>query len=311
MLIAIVSLLTNFSLTLTALVRGYRPVRYVVLGQAIAAAGTVLRMGESMGWLPFTPVSGEAILGGIAYVSALCFFAAISRRVAFSVALPLACEDEVQAESAKPAVTGYTGPARRVLILEDTPAHRHWLEHLLSGLGFKVRGAASLQEARDWIAAEAFDLALLDQWLPDGTAYDLLPELSSAVPAILITAMAPAPPPGLAPALRFAATLLKPVAGDELLETIGRMLDLAWIEADAGTTDAAGTAPPLTAMPAADSLAELRSLAKAGAVYEIEEWIDRIRRTAPECSGWLMQVEDRLAVLDFEGIVVLAEREAP
>jgi signal transduction histidine kinase/CheY-like chemotaxis protein len=232
-------------------------------------------------------------------------------RFGFSLELPVAQEDEVPAELAKPGAVGYAGPTRRVLLMEDTAAHRRLLEHLLSDLGFEVRGAASLTEARGLIAAQAFDLALLDQWLPDGTAYDLLPELAGApgarLPAILISAMPPAPPPGLDPSLRFEAILLKPLAGDELLEAMGRVLDLDWIGAESGMVDRDDTAPVSASGPAADSRAELRDLAEAGAVYEIEEWVARARLAAPRCEGWLKQVETRLAVLDFEGIAALAD----
>lgn len=161
----------------------------------------------------------------------------VGSRFGFTLELPLAAQDEVPVKFATTTVQGYEGPTRRILVLDDTAAHRLLLEHLLSDLGFEVRGVSTLRAAREQLAVEDFDLALLDQCLPDGSAWDLLSELSPGLPAILISAMPPAPPPGLAAALRFEAVLLKPLVSDELLDAMGRVLGLRWVETEVETAD--------------------------------------------------------------------------
>ncbi|MGI9211440.1 MAG: hybrid sensor histidine kinase/response regulator [Methylococcaceae bacterium] len=224
----------------------------------------------------------------------------VGSRFQFSIELPLALEDAIPVELKAFDITGYTGPTRRILLLDDTDAHRSLLEHLLSDLGFEVRGAATLKDARQLMLANTFDLAILDQWLPDGNAYELLPTLTLELPAILVSAMPPAPPPGLEPGLTFKAILLKPVTGEELLDTISRVLDLRWIH---------DTSEVVSEGPSGD-LAELEALAKAGAVYEIEAWIEQARQVDPASADWVMRLEQRFAVLDFEGIAKLAAAKA-
>ncbi|MEY4194086.1 MAG: hypothetical protein RLZZ226_454 [Pseudomonadota bacterium] len=228
----------------------------------------------------------------------------------FSVALPLAREADVEMSLGNNPVQGYEGYTRRILLLEDTAAHRQLLEHLLSDLGFEVRGAGSLQEARKRMEQELFDLALLDQWLPDGTAHDLLPELArvktGAVPAILVSAMPAAPPPGFDASFQFEAILLKPVVLKELLDVLGRALDLRWIHVQ---TVGENHPQPVARAPSSwGNLAELIALADAGSVYEIEEWVADARQDASQYRDWLDQVEVLVTELDFEGIMALAER---
>jgi len=55
-------------------------------------------------------------------------------------------------------------------------------------------------------------------------------------------------------------------------------------------------------------LAELAALAGEGAIYELEDWIARAQRLGHPDAALLSAVEQRLAVLDFEGLQALAAR---
>jgi len=85
--------------------------------------------------------------------------------------------------------------AKAILLLEDDPVSLEFLSAALAPLDALVRTAMTLQQARALLAAQAFDLLLLDLALPDGAGLDLLTEVRSgtgptrcAVPALALSA---------------------------------------------------------------------------------------------------------------------------
>jgi hypothetical protein len=100
--------------------------------------------------------------------------------------------------------------------------------------------------------------------------------------------------------------LLKPVHGREILECVGGLLGLEWRRAvgisDGPEPDGPENAKNRQQPPSAVECAELAGLAQQGAVYEIEEWIARMRQSRPECRAFCREVEACLAALDFDGI---------
>lgn len=92
----------------------------------------------------------------------------------FRLRVTLAVADEAEVPALLPdlRVQGCTGPRRRLLVVEDHPANRCWLEQLFAELGFTVHAVSSVAEAHQVLAQQAVDLALPDQRLPDGSAWD-------------------------------------------------------------------------------------------------------------------------------------------
>jgi hypothetical protein len=76
----------------------------------------------------------------------------------------------------------------RVLLVEDDKVDQMAFERFVKreNLPYDCEIAGSIAEARDTLAAERFDVALVDYLLGDGTALDLLGE-AGEVPAIVIT----------------------------------------------------------------------------------------------------------------------------
>lgn len=70
------------------------------------------------------------------------------------------------------------------LIVEDNPETRSWLQTCLHGAfsDASISAADTLQSARTLVAAESFDLALVDLGLPDGSGLDLIAELKQGQP---------------------------------------------------------------------------------------------------------------------------------
>jgi DNA-binding NtrC family response regulator len=68
-----------------------------------------------------------------------------------------------------------------ILQVEDDSDVRKIVELILTDIA-EVIPAASLREAREWLAKEQFNLVLLDVGLPDGSGLTLLPEIKHAHP---------------------------------------------------------------------------------------------------------------------------------
>jgi two-component system response regulator PilR (NtrC family) len=78
-----------------------------------------------------------------------------------------------------------------VLVVEDEPFSRQFLEMILKDVGCKYVGASSVGEGRGCLEASTPDLAILDIQLPDGTGLEIfewLREHDPSVPVIIITA---------------------------------------------------------------------------------------------------------------------------
>lgn len=80
----------------------------------------------------------------------------------------------------------------RLLLLEDDQSLIDGLVYALTKEGFALDVAMTVREARAQLAAQAYDLLLLDQTLPDGSGLALCEEVragGNAVPIIFLTAM--------------------------------------------------------------------------------------------------------------------------
>jgi DNA-binding NtrC family response regulator len=73
-----------------------------------------------------------------------------------------------------------------ILIVDDEPAIRLGLSRYLTKVGYVVREAANLSEARDAVASQRLDAVLLDQKLPDGNGIDWISDLRADLHDIAI-----------------------------------------------------------------------------------------------------------------------------
>jgi DNA-binding NtrC family response regulator len=86
-----------------------------------------------------------------------------------------------------------SAPARgRVLVVEDEAEVRKTLHRLLTRMGHSARGAASAEEADQWLASERFDVLLLDIELPrmSGTEFlEWAQKRDPELPVIMLTGL--------------------------------------------------------------------------------------------------------------------------
>ncbi|AKS41633.1 response regulator [Wenzhouxiangella marina] len=96
----------------------------------------------------------------------------------------------------------------KALIIEDLPAARAWLEAALNEAfpGISVACTESCSGAREWLAQDRPDLALVDLGLPDGDGTALIAAIKRAHPdALCVVASTFADDAHLFPALRAGA----------------------------------------------------------------------------------------------------------
>lgn len=80
--------------------------------------------------------------------------------------------------------------AKCILLVDDEPDVLQICARALSKAGYDVRAADSAGQARNYLAVERFDLAILDIHMPDEDGISLLGyahTIDPALPAILIT----------------------------------------------------------------------------------------------------------------------------
>jgi len=80
---------------------------------------------------------------------------------------------------------------QKILIVDDEPDIRELLEITLGRMKLETRSARDVNEAREWLGREPFDLCLTDMRLPDGTGLELVQFIQQRyphVPVAMITA---------------------------------------------------------------------------------------------------------------------------
>jgi DNA-binding NtrC family response regulator len=116
-----------------------------------------------------------------------------------------------------------------VLIVEDEPDTLASLADLLKQKRFQPLTASCLKEAREISAAERVDAILLDEYLPDGSGIDWVPELRLAFPSMAIIVITGGGDiPTAVKAMRQGADdfLTKPIHVDELIVVLERSMEL-------------------------------------------------------------------------------------
>jgi two-component system, OmpR family, catabolic regulation response regulator CreB len=93
-------------------------------------------------------------------------------------------------KSSQPSSAANSSGAPCVLVVEDEPSIRDNILWALESEGFRAVACATLQAAREALAAETPALMLLDIGLPDGHGFDFCRELrrTSNLPVIFLTA---------------------------------------------------------------------------------------------------------------------------
>jgi len=155
----------------------------------------------------------------------------------FELMVPLAEAQAVAAVPIERVVTGYEGPRKKVLIVDDTAANRSLVVDFLKSLDFAMGeaqdGNAGLEQAR----VTQPDLILMDNVMPvlnglEATRRLRVQPAFQSIPIIGISASASPVDRQRSLAAGADEFLNKPIDFNELLEKIGSVLHLTWTYRD-------------------------------------------------------------------------------
>jgi PAS domain S-box-containing protein len=173
--------------------------------------------------------------------SGSCFF--------FEIELPIEITDDQQ--SLYPEVhslhgggfpVSYTGPTKRILIVDDVKENRLLLNDLLEPVGFDLDVAENGHEALRMIQAQAYDLVLSDVIMPFMSGYELVEAIRSdpkiaSTPIFAISASLLQLSAMEKQRMRqFDSFIAKPVNAKDLFEAIRIPLRLDWIYTETSDT---------------------------------------------------------------------------
>jgi CheY-like chemotaxis protein len=194
----------------------------------------------------------------------------------FELDLPVVQARTTEAIS-ESVVTGYEGPRRTVLVVDDVAANRMVLGDMLAPLGFQIAEAANGREGVERAGSLHPDLILMDAVMPETDGLEATRHLRrlpgfADVAIIAISANASGANAATALAAGANAFLSKPIDLKALLAQIGDLLQLQWTRElrESGPAARHDRPEPLLAPPAQE-LAVLHRLALLGNMRDIAQ----------------------------------------
>ncbi|MRW90022.1 response regulator [Duganella sp. FT80W] len=180
--------------------------------------------------------------------------------------------------------TGYRGPRRRILVVDNERVDRELLFNILQPLGFEVEQAESGLECLDLYTSFQPDLILMDLAMHgmDGweASYILRRKRMSTVPIAIVSANAFDKGMENPAGIRAEDFFIKPVNVSELLDWIGARLSLEWITEAPAAPPAAATSQEMV-FPPPEAMTALRELIRIGYVRGIKNKLDEIGALDP------------------------------
>ncbi len=211
-------------------------------------------------------------------------------------------------DDARQRRTGYLGPRRRVLAVDNEEADRRLLLDLLQPLGFELTAAASGEEALALLSQPGvgFDAVFMDLAMPGIDGWETIRRLRAAghtMPLAVVSANAfdkrlendvGLPPEDF---------LVKPVRMTELLDWLGRHLGLQWTLAAPVAPVAHAQAPgAVAATPPPALLRALHDAVGMGHVRGIGRQIDAIEAADPAHAAFAERMRLLARQFQFEAM---------
>jgi CheY-like chemotaxis protein len=191
--------------------------------------------------------------------------------------------------------SGYAGPRRTILVVDNEEADRQLLADLLQPLGFLIEGAANGEDGLTRAAALQPDAIFMDLAMPGIDGWETIRRLRSSddaalaqVPVAVVSANAVDQGLDNDVGLPPADFLVKPVRLPTLLDWLGRRLEIDWLE------DAVAPAPVPSedagAVPTSDHLRALLQLVGLGYLRGITRKLDEIEAAEPDSTRYVARL---------------------
>ena len=185
---------------------------------------------------------------------------------------------------------GYLGARRRLLVVDNEEIDRELLRNVLEPLGFELRQAASglhcLERLRDFSP----DAILMDLAMPGIDGWETIRRIRakqlSDAPVAIVSANAFEKATDNVLGIAAEDFILKPVRKSDLLDWLGRVLALQWIEVPQRAASGALMSPVVAAvvpmvLPSPERLRSLQELIELGYFRGIVKQLDEIAANDP------------------------------
>jgi PAS domain S-box-containing protein len=210
-------------------------------------------------------------------------------------------------------ITGYVGPRRTVLVVDDIAENRAVMRDLLEELDLVVVEAVNGRQALASVESQRFDLLLMDIFLPEMDGLEVIrrlrrrPELTD-LPVIAVSASASNSDARSCLDAGANAFLPKPVDERALLEQIGKLLRIEWIR-ESPLTDAAARAPgqPFV-IPPREEMKVLHDMALQGSMRDIAGRAAYVAALDERYRPFADQLLSLASQFQSEAILTLVER---
>ncbi|MFZ2987182.1 ATP-binding protein [Ideonella sp.] len=210
-------------------------------------------------------------------------------------------------------VTGYLGPRRRLLVVDDHPTQRQMLAGMLLPLGFEISEAASGSECLESVAEQAPDAVLLDITMDDMDGWETARRIrrqeaqsgqTRPTAIIMVSANAFENHPDKLQAAGAQAFVDKPVIESELLYALQRHLELEWV----AELQLPGWVSPVLPGPAhapalpVEHASRLTRLALLGHAKGLHEALDQLAFELPMHQAQVDALRGLVERFDFPGL---------
>ncbi|TAK96182.1 MAG: response regulator, partial [Aquabacterium sp.] len=233
--------------------------------------------------------------------------------------LPQVRAAEVQRTQPMGQRTGYVGERRRVWVVDNEEADRGLLVRILAPLGFEVMALASGVECLAHLRA------CPPQLMPHALFMDLaMPGLDgwATLRAIRVSALSDAPA-AIVSANAFDKALdndvgitpddfiVKPVRVTELLDWLGRKLQLQWIETERSAVQSAAAAnadklvEQAAVLPSLKALHSLEDQIHAGYIRGVHKALDQIAAAEPQCEVFVQKLRGMARQFQLDAMATL------
>lgn len=212
------------------------------------------------------------------------------------------------------AITGYKGPRRRVLIVDDVEVNRLMLVDFLNELGFEIFQAGNGVEALEQARAARPDCIVTDVMMPVMDGWEAIKQIRKMpdlcqIPIIAVSASASLKDKATSLDAGADVFLPKPIDQEYLLREIGQHLGLNWIVAPAEETpvSAASAVPEMVAPPLVE-MKTLHELAQMGNMRRIRQQALYLASLDPRYRPFAEKLEKLSIGFESREILSLVER---
>ncbi len=204
-------------------------------------------------------------------------------------------------ELSNTAVSGYHGPRRNILVVDDIEDQRHLISNILTPLGFNVLQANGAEAALALAQSEAIDLFMLDIFMPQINGWQLAIKLRQQhypQPILMLSANIQELETHNQLYRYHNGYLTKPVSIPELLAKLSHLLDISWRYDHAPIPDVTN---PIC--PTKPQLLELKSYAEIGFMSAFSDLIDQLETNGHQGSDFIALMREEMQGCRFAEIV--------